>query len=156
MAIDKETALGHLGYMPNRAKKTETRLTELRIARGLQPAQLAKLVPMQLPTLRKYEKGERRIGVTYAPRIAAALRVEVKELYAPCKSPVPSPLPWEGRKTKLDLNSIEDSERLKLLRVWGKLSRDVRIAALLLIEAAANVAEEIPKEDNLSHRAVGP
>jgi transcriptional regulator with XRE-family HTH domain len=77
-------------------KLLKSRVTEIRLARGMSRSELARAADMGMPTLGKYEDIPRRPSALYGPRIARALQVPEHELYAPVGTPIPEPAPNMG------------------------------------------------------------
>ncbi len=79
-----------------RAKQQHTpaisRLRELRKAKGLSQARLAKLVGASQPDIARLERGGRRLTTDWMRRIAAALEVHPADLLEPEE-------PWPGRRS---------------------------------------------------------
>jgi transcriptional regulator with XRE-family HTH domain len=132
MAIDRRAIVGQRGYMRKPIKEPTTRLTEIRQARGFTPAELSRAAGIQLPTLGKYESGERKLSGAWAPRLAEALRVDVKEFYAAIGDPIPD-LPIKDRvqiKPHIKSEAEQAAENALVLAIWGALDEDVKSAAV--------------------------
>lgn len=67
----------------------ESRVQEIRIERGLIPADVARSADMDPSTYNKIDKGKRGVSPQFVRQIAAALQVPQSELYAQIGSPIP-------------------------------------------------------------------
>lgn len=67
----------------------ESRVQEIRIERGLIPADVARSADMDPSTYNKVDKGKRGVSPQFVRQIASALQVPQSELYAPIGSPIP-------------------------------------------------------------------
>lgn len=77
--------------MSDAPRAPRTRLEEIRLARGLKSAELARRAGVDPSNLHKIERGASRMphGRAYVRRLAEALMVPVEQLYAEIGMPIP-------------------------------------------------------------------
>lgn len=81
--MGRKPASSRAGWAPR------TRLEEIRLARGVRSAELARIAGMDPQTLWRIETGRRTITKRWREGLARALMVSAEQLYAPIGAPVP-------------------------------------------------------------------
>jgi phage repressor protein C with HTH and peptisase S24 domain len=124
ICLELGPVFGHYGHML-RFDSPRTRVDEVRLARGLTNAELARRAGLESSTLHKVVSGKRgKDGVSprLADRLALALQVRREELFAPIGSPI-SQFGSPGVTDRIG----EPSARLGSSGLSSAVSRDVPV-----------------------------
>jgi transcriptional regulator with XRE-family HTH domain len=119
-----------------RPHRAESRVQEIRFARGANQADIARAAGISPGNFWKVDKGFRPVTHRYAQALAAALEVTIEELYASVGSPIPLASSTPGRR---DL--VDDPDELAWLDFWRGLDQSGREAVTtLLLDAGKRAA----------------
>ena len=105
-----------------RLDSPRTRVDEIRLARGLTNAELARRAALESSTLHKVVSGKRGVSRQLAEPLAAALQVRREELFAPIGSPI-SLLGTPGEAELINQSSARSGPS----SLFQALSRDVPV-----------------------------
>jgi transcriptional regulator with XRE-family HTH domain len=134
MAIGSPDILLHMEPM-TATGAAESRVKEIRLARGMTGAGLARLSEIPAPTISKIELGQRGVTKATAPRLAKALGVPVASLYEPVGAPIPgAELGSAPQVAQPRLEIVEDAQEIAWLDLWRAMSERRRgqvLAALV-------------------------
>lgn len=132
---------------------TPSRVREIRVARDISSAELARAANIQPPTLSKIELGQRGVTKTFASAIAKALQVRIEDLYAPIGSEIPEPVQIDSPSRIIRQNTSEKSPNLAMTRdipVFGTAACSINQGAFIL--HAGEIIDLAPRGPKIEYR----
>ncbi|MBM3096624.1 LexA family transcriptional regulator [Gluconobacter cerinus] len=130
-----------------------SRVREIRVARDISSAELARAANIQPPTLSKIELGQRGVTKTFANAIAKALQVRVEDLYAVVGSPIPPPTELDPPSRVFETSPTDRTTLIPMTRdipVFGTAACSLNEGAFIL--HAGEVIDLAPRGPKIEYR----